>query len=113
MEDNRNCKLDSKSKATLGKCNDKGLATQCEAMLQGRDRLSRFENWRAYIEDFTRSAQPQDNLFCDVNVGSTMVAEASTIAGTCSKVFYVANCGHDFDCMLKSQEAQCLLFDQC
>ncbi len=114
LEDHRNCKLEG---STVGgvKCSDKGLATNCEAMLQGSDRKSRFHNWQAYIEDITKASQPGDSTFCDIKgtSSSPILSEATNIGGTCSKVFYVANCAHDFDCMMKSLEAQCLIFDYC
>lgn len=115
MEDKNNCKLNpSIADSATGKCSDKGLATQCEAMLQGKDRMSRFENWRAYLEEITHSSKPGDQSFCDVKSSSSFVSsKAKKIGGTCSKVFYVPKCDHDFDCIMKSSEAQCLLFDYC
>lgn len=45
--DNVNCKLDN-----YPGCNDNDLATYCQAMLQGTNRLDRALKWKAYLRNF-------------------------------------------------------------
>ncbi|RYG67318.1 hypothetical protein EON64_07715 [archaeon] len=73
---------------TFEGCNDNELATYCQAMLQGSNRLDRFLKWRDYLTHFY-----------GVN---------TTIDYT-----FVNNVTHDPVAMLRSKEAQCIVFGVC
>lgn len=134
MNDSRNCKLQS-----IHDCNDNELATYCEAMVQGENRLDRFEKWKAYIDDleyrynYTMSHShsilkgTSEELIQRSNISFIdTLYQNSTIASTFAhvnatkdemilhnKVWYVRDVSHDPIAMLKSKEAKCLVFNYC
>eukprot|EP01039_Chlorochromonas_danica_P009981 gene9981-11039_t len=83
LNDSLNCKLN-----TFPGCNDNDLATYCQAMLQGNNRLDRFEKWKNYLEIYFHLNNTIDYI-------------------------YVKDISHDPVAMLRSSEAKCLLFKHC
>lgn len=122
LNDSLNCKLQSQTIAadhsnTISKCDDNELATYCQAMLQGENRLDRFEKWRAYVNSFYSSSgeaagaiiqATQQDLWLHNNVTS-----GGRETGLHNKVWYVRDVAHDPLAMLHSQEAHCMIFQYC
>ena len=116
LNDSLNCDLDNSTtyNPTTNSwqgCNDNDLATYCQAMLQGNDRLDRFAKWRQSIGQVYHTNEAGDTSYCDLS--AVMVPSSDYIPATCSRVMYVPNIGHDFVGMLNSQAASCFVFNQC
>jgi hypothetical protein len=60
-------------------CNDNELATYCQAMLQGDNRLDRILKWREYLNYFYSnrqdSLQPEGDIYQEQDVHKVVFAE--------------------------------------
>lgn len=83
LNDSLNCKL-----SAFPGCMDNDLATNCQAMLQGNNRLDRFIKWKDYLETY-------------FHLNNTILYS------------YVKDITHDPVAMLASPAAKCVVFKHC
>jgi hypothetical protein len=104
----------------LSQCNDNELATYCQAMLQGKNRLDRFLKWRDYINLFYHRVIYSNQTDFSLNNNafftdyfSPLTVEHLHYLRVNHIILYVRDISHDPRAMLLSGDGQCLLFDVC
>jgi hypothetical protein len=111
-------------------CTDNDLATYCQAMLQGDNRLDRFLKWKHYITDYYHTyLDAMNRTFFEENDNDHQhhfmedIPPTSDLPLTTEQHFhylqmnhvilYVKDISHDPDAMMLSEDGKCLLFDYC
>lgn len=113
LNDSVNCKLLSPAASPLPTCNDNDLATYCEAMLQGENRLDRFLKWRDYINDYYHQLIFSNASFIVNNEEFLFNEKHLQLIQQNHLLLYVKDMTHDPQAMIRSVDGKCLLFDHC